>query len=237
MKVHRFIGDFDLSKKKITSEDRNIINQLKNVLRLKAGDAIVLGDGKGNEADTNITTLHNSLVEFSVGAVRAIENEPPVDGILYCAVLKNENFETVVQKATEIGVKRIQPIITERTVKTNLRMDRLQKIAREAAEQSGRAVLPVISEPISFTEAAKEAINNDGNFFFDPTVRREHPHDVRIVDTAGIFIGPEGGWTDKERDIAEHYRFHFMSLGKLVLRGETAAIIATYLALYGSALE
>jgi 16S rRNA (uracil1498-N3)-methyltransferase len=237
MKKHRFIGDFDLSNKKVKSSDKEIINQLRNVLRIKVGDEVILGDGQGNQAEARIKVLQAKSVEFETNQIGKNENEPPISATLYSAILKNENFELVVQKATEIGIAIIQPITTDRTVKLNIRENRLQKIIREAAEQSGRGILPELHSPLPFKEAVKKSIDNDANFFFDQHMNIEHPHDVRIVDRAGIFIGPEGGWTDKEREIAEHFRFHFVNLGKLTLRAETAAIIASYLAMYGGVIE
>jgi 16S rRNA (uracil1498-N3)-methyltransferase len=237
MKKHRFIGNFDLTKKKAITTDVEIINQLKNVLRLKAGELFLISDGQGREANAQIVVLQNKLVEFEIEDAHRIDNEPSVTGTLYCSILKRENFELVVQKATEIGVKKIQPLTTARTVKLNLRDDRLKKIAKEAAEQSGRVIVPEICQPIKFELAVKKSIDNDVNFFFDQNISKEPPHDVRIVDTAGIFIGPEGGWTEQEQALAEHFRFHFANLGKLTLRAETAAIIASYLALYGGIIE
>ena len=84
---------------------------------------------------------------------------------LYCAVLKRENFEWVVQKCTELGIRAIIPIVTTRTVKTGLKMDRLRIIAKEAAEQSGRGIIPVINNPLEFDRALEEAKHQQNIFF------------------------------------------------------------------------
>ena len=139
MAIQRFFGNFDFSEKeigkKIEISDKNIIHQIKNVLRLKIGDEIVLCDGKSNEAVSKI--IDSPIVRFaedsakrsgnkdslSLEIVKVFKNnnESEKDIILYCSILKKENFELVVQKAVEIGVKEIIPIITKRTVKLNLK--------------------------------------------------------------------------------------------------------------------
>src|SRR3989344_1430161 len=137
MKINRFIGDFDFTKSSVLTTDRGLINQLRNVLRIEIGTDVILGDGKGNEAVATLSRIDASTAVFEIQKVAKNKNEPRIKIILYAAILKHENFEFVVEKSTEVGVAEIQPIITDRTVKTGLRLDRLEKIAKEAAEQSG----------------------------------------------------------------------------------------------------
>ena len=155
MKIHRFIDNFDLSglEIEITGE---IAHQMAKVLKLEIGEQVELCDGKGINAQGKITKLskNSTIVE-----IEKITKESPTQKsiTLFCAVLKKENFELVVQKTTECGIQKIIPIITTRTVKTGLNMERLQKIAKEACEQSGRNYLPEIFEPITF-EKKKEKV-------------------------------------------------------------------------------
>ncbi len=234
MKIHRFIDDFDLSGlpaqagKEIEITDE-IAHQMAKVLKLEIGEQVELCDGKGTNAQGKITKLskNSTIVE-----IEKITKESPAQKsvTLFCAVLKKENFELVVQKATECGIQKIIPIITTRTVKTGLNMERLQKIAKEACEQSDRSYLPEISEPITFEESLEIAKENDTNVIFDAS--GEDFKNIQIESRKiSIFIGPEGGWTPEEiKKATEENKFSVASLGKNILRGETAAIIASYLA-------
>jgi 16S rRNA (uracil1498-N3)-methyltransferase len=227
MKIHRFIDNFDLSGKKveITSE---IAHQMAKVLKLEIGEQVELCDGKGINAQGKIIKLskNSTIVE-----IEKITKESPAQKsiTLFCAVLKKENFELVVQKATESGIQKIIPMITTRTVKTGLNMERLQKIAKEACEQSGRNYLPEIFEPITFEESLEKAKENNINIIFDAS--GENFKNIKNESkNIGIFIGPEGGWTHEEIKKATENKFSVASLGTNILRGETAAIIASYLA-------
>jgi len=123
MRAHRFIGDFDLNKDGISSGDQELIKQLKQVLRLSAGDRVVLCNGKNQEREAEIKLLTKDQVEFELlGKITEISLLPK-EVTLYCAVLKKENFELVVQQATEVGVTKIVPITTKRTeLQTNCRI-------------------------------------------------------------------------------------------------------------------
>jgi 16S rRNA (uracil1498-N3)-methyltransferase len=133
-----------------------------------------------------------------------------------------------VQKAVEAGVHRVIPVVTARTVKLGLKIDRLAKIAQEAAEQGGRGIVPEISEPIKFKYAIKLAAEHDVNYFFDAE-GEEYSRPKLLSATVGVWIGPEGGWEDFEIEAARQSNFVIASLGKLVLRAETAATVAVYL--------
>jgi len=230
MRFHRFIGNFDLSKKPARITDKEILAQWKNVLRLKAGSQIILADGKRNEAVAEIKRLTKDFAELEIAAVTKNEKEPAIEVFLYCAVLKKENFELTVQKATEAGAAGIIPIITRHTVKLNLNHDRLLKIAKEAAEQSGRAIIPMIHRPLAYEEAIRHAKEYGVPFFFEIGAAPFDPK--RLQDSgeksAAVFIGPEGGWDEEEVKMARIYDLKVVGLGGLTLRSETAAIIATW---------
>lgn len=229
MRLHRFIGNFDLSKKELSIDDADFINQVKNVLRFKVGDELILCDGKRNEAKVRFIELENLVSKLEILEVYENENEPENYVVLYCSLLKKENFELAVQKAVEVGVKEIIPIITARTVKFGLNFERLNKIIKEAAEQSGRGVLPKLNETIDFAKAVAEAKNkNEINLFFNIG---ESPLGSRTskFKKIGVFVGPEGGWTEEEMKIAQSNGCILVGLGKTVLRAETAAVVASYL--------
>ncbi len=207
--------------------DQEVVGQIKNVLRLKLGEKIVVGDGLGHEMLAEITGISKSSIILKATKVQENDNEPKNSVTLYCSVLKKENFELVVQKATEIGIKTIVPVISERTIKLGLNKERLEKIAKEAAEQSGRGIVPVILEPMSFEEAVANVSSVGSSFLFDSSgeVLKEASLNVEIT----AFIGPEGGWTERELSLARNNGFSIVSLGKLTFRAETAAIIASYI--------
>lgn len=233
MKIHRFIGDFKPEGDYLELKDEELVNQVKNVLKLKPGEQIILSDGRGEEMPAVIKSFHQKFIGLAILPKKQNVNDPKTSVILYCAVLKSENFEWVAEKATEVGARRIVPVISDRTVKLNLKLDRMRKIVKEAAEQSGRGTLPEIGEIVDFEDAVFEARDNEINLFFDPSGEAlEKPQWFGMYggQKAGVFIGPEGGWTDKELDTARENNFQIVSLGKLVLRAETAAIIAVYLA-------
>src|SRR3989344_3618333 len=142
MRLHRFIGDFDLSKEYLKISDRELVNQLKNVFRLKTGDELLLGDGKKNEALACVEEISKGSATLIIKGTLINANEPEIYGILYCSILKKENFELAAQKAVEAGISEIVPVIGKRTVKTSLNIPRLEKISKEAAEQSGRGIVP-----------------------------------------------------------------------------------------------
>lgn len=235
MRLHRFIGNFDFSRNHFKILDAEILNQVKNVLRLKKGDNLILCDGKLSEALVCITELGKKFLEVEILENYMNKNESGLHAILYCSILKRENFEWVAQKATEVGIKEIVPVISQRTVKLGIKKDRLEKIIREAAEQSGRGTLPILREAVNFGEALESAKGNDLNLFFEMDSPFLDPAELREMKTKriGIFIGPEGGWSPEELDImskkaGETQNFKLRGLGKLTLRAETAAVAASW---------
>ena len=167
MRLNRFFINENLKVWNITVTDKDFINQARNVLRLKIGDKLILCDGSLNEATAEIAKLNKESTELKILETGKNKNEPEKHVTLYCPILKKENFEWAVKKRWKIGVKEIAPIIAVRTVKFGLNYERLNKIIKEAAEQSGRGVLPILREPISFDEAVNQAKSaNDLNLFF-----------------------------------------------------------------------
>ncbi len=234
MKIHRFIGNYDLSKTEIEIEDMSQINQIKNVLRLKKGDKIVLSDGKGQEAEITLTLISNNKI---TGIVEKANRPASAQSFgetrkvnLYLAILKKENFELAVQKAVECGISSITPVITERTIKTGLNAARLEKIILEASEQCGRSIVPTFFPILNFKDAIEN--NTDKEKVIFHLVNEDYKPD-KNAKTASIFVGPEGGFTEKEIELAKNSGFSVASLGSLTLRGETAAMIGTYRAVHG----
>lgn len=231
MRLHRFMVDLKLQVGRVELRDEEAASQIRNVLRLRVGDSLILCDGNLGEATAKVLAYKGDRVELQIDDLKQNQNEPTVDVTLYCALLRKENFEVVVQKATELGVGRIVPLLTQRTVKLQTREDRLLKIAKEAAEQSGRGVIPEIAEALEFGAAAIHAkANHSKTFFFSigSSEFRIQTAGIKPSSKVGIFVGPEGGWDASEIETAKANGFELVGLGPLTLRGETAAIVATY---------
>lgn len=228
MKIHRFIGPYQLATGTLRLDDEDLAHQMRSVLKLDVGETVIIGDGSGSEATCRILRYDRGAVILEGISLGHNANELPGRTTLYCAVLKSDNFELAAQKATEVGISEIVPILTERTVKGSLRIERVQKIVREAAEVAGRGLIPVVREVVPIERVLTEASKNDVNFFFDPS-GTVFSGVAKSVRHAGIWIGPEGGWNEKELELARELGMRITSLGPLVLRAETAVIVATYM--------
>ena len=234
MRLHRFFIDTPLTPGTARVKDAQLVNQWKNVLRLRVGDKLIVCKD-GREADAVIDALSSDEASLTVGQLRTVGAEPQNHVTLCAAILKRENFEWAVQKATEVGVKEIIPIISERTVKTGLKMDRLRMIAKEAAEQCGRGMIPVIHEPMEFEKAIETKREGTHIFFHISPDTLFAPIPSPNPSPSFVWIGPEGGWTDAEASLAKDVGMEISSLGPRALRAETAAVVAAYLACTGGA--
>ncbi|MBI2483803.1 16S rRNA (uracil(1498)-N(3))-methyltransferase [Candidatus Uhrbacteria bacterium] len=231
MRRNRFLRDFDISLRTIVSDDRELVSQIRTILKLPIGEHVTLTDGAGREIDAAIQSLSSNKVVFErTSEVRVIDTGFPC--VLYCAIIKHDRFEYVVQKATEIGVTEIVPIMSSRTVKRHVRTARLAAIAREAVEQSGQAWMPLIREPITFVSALHEASDRGGGVVFcDPAGKDIFLHAELLSNKKiSLLIGPEGGWDDHERVAAREAHLSSASLGNTTLRADTAAIVAVFIA-------
>lgn len=231
MKLHRFFTQFDPREPRMLLWDKEITHQVVDVLHLQRGEKIILCDGTGNEALYTITRLDSRGLDLEFENLYRNANEPRVRVTLHCCLLKRENFEWVAQKAVETGIAEIHPIISRRTVKTDFKAERLERIIKEAAEQSGRGIVPTIQPVGYFFDAAKECSLKSRQLLFDVNGGGLEPLMAlkRQAAQFGIWIGPEGGWDPEELERAADLGFLTASLGGLTLRGETAAVIASYL--------
>ncbi|MBI5221697.1 MAG: 16S rRNA (uracil(1498)-N(3))-methyltransferase [Candidatus Magasanikbacteria bacterium] len=226
LKRHYFIGNFIFNLKEVICLDTEIIHHIKDVLKLKEGEEVMLCDGQGKAAIVKIEKIDKKEINFFVrNFLPSAVNDKKI--VLYAALLKRDSFEWLLQKATEAGVSEIVPIVSERTVKIGLNEKRWQKIIKEAAEQSQSLILPKLHQIQNFKEAVKN--KNGIGVFFDPA--GEDIKNVKINDSIiSLFVGPEGGWTDKEIQLCRDSGLDFVNLGTSILRAETAATVAVYLA-------
>lgn len=198
---------------------------LANVLRLKVGAEVLLFDGQSGEWLAKIVVAQKSRLRLSVQE-KSREPETIPDAWLAFAPVKRAQTDWLVEKATELGAARLIPVMTQRTVVDRVKLDRLEAIAIEAAEQCGRTVLPEIAEPLSLARLLKER-DPDRPLYFADEKGGERAADTFRPGPALILTGPEGGFTQEERATVRSAPNAIpISLGPRILRAETAALAA-----------
>ncbi len=211
-------------------------------LRMKQGEELILCDGKGTEAVCAVASLCPESVVLDVKERRASETEPKTRVTLYQALPKADKMEYIVQKAVELGVYRIVPVLTSRCIsrpdeKTAAKKrERLCKIAAEAAKQSGRGIIPEVDGVLTFKNAVKE-MSTAGLpiFFFEHASLplRKYMEKYTGGDIA-VMVGAEGGFSDEEAAFAEENGLLSASLGPRILRCETAPVAALAAIMYAA---
>ncbi len=204
---------------------------LTRVLRVETGQRYEISDN-GNAYVAEITSVRKQHVTFRL-LERLPLRPPPVRLLLYAALIKFDHFEWMIEKATELGVERIVPIRAERTERgldqaAAKRLERWRRIGVEASQQSRRDHLPAVQELADF----EDVLASDARWRFacdeeaGAPLLSCAPDERRPEDTVAVLIGPEGGWTDRERENFRAAGWQSASLGPQILRAETAAIAA-----------
>jgi 16S rRNA (uracil1498-N3)-methyltransferase len=219
---------------------------LRDVLRLKTGDDVSVFDGQGKEFHGRVAESRRDWATIDIVAeVTPQRPESPLRLNLAVALLKGEKFDLVVQKTTELGVTQVIPVATKLAdvrlrdeSDASKRVTRWQRIALEAAKQSGRARVPIIAAPLPLEQFINDPNLNGPRLLF--TEREGHSladAQAQLTNATDltILIGAEGGWTDAELDLAKENGWLLVTLGGRVMRAETAAISITALLqhLYG----
>lgn len=226
MRLHRFYVPDEIGKQEVIKvKDAKLIHQWRDVFRYTTGAQILLFDGSGSEFLGIIERINPDFAEIRILEVMKEVKKEAAGGIwIAAALIKNDNFDWILQKTTELGVSGILPVIAERTVKQNLKMDRSIRIVQEAAEQSGRLDVPEVKEPKGLIEVL-EAF--DGKVIVCQGGEDSKPFSKKMLNTKGktlFVVGPEGGWSPKELDYFKKKKYVSVSIGKNVLRAETAAV-------------
>jgi 16S rRNA (uracil1498-N3)-methyltransferase len=208
-------------------------NYLGNVLRLGAGAQLLVFDGLSGEWLARIGDAGKRRMTLSVER-RTREAESIPDAWLAFAPVKRAQTDWLVEKATELGVARLIPVMTRRTVAERVRLDRLESIAIEAAEQCGRTRVPQIVEPVPLRRFVEE-LDPARHFYFADEGGGDPASSSFREGPAVILIGPEGGFAEEERAFVRGAGALPISLGPRILRAETAALaaLATYMAVAG----
>jgi 16S rRNA (uracil1498-N3)-methyltransferase len=212
-------------------------HHLKNVARIKPGEKVWLIDKSGKSYIARVDQIEKNQTRLSILDTKE-KIEPRVKVTLAQALIKARNFELILQKATELGIKEFLPVITSRSVvkiddKLENKMARWAKIAREAAKQSGVFQVPVILMPKTLEDVVRDRmdtikifLNESGGkplrYFLVSNSTEKWPE--QHPSSALVLIGPEGGWTEAEEEDIVSHGFEAISLGRQILRAETAAI-------------
>lgn len=212
------------------------------VLRLRAGDELTLCDGCGTDFSGVIEDVGVGQYTVKILSQEPSRSEPDVQCTVYMAFAKSDKFEHVIQKATELGAVRIVGFPSARCVskpdeRIAKKLERWQKIAASAAEQSGRGRIPVVSVVKSYAEAVQSAAQADAKFFFyenERTVSLRSALSGSTPATVSLMTGPEGGFERSEVAQAEAAGLQVCSLGPRILRCETAPLCALSAVLYAT---
>jgi 16S rRNA (uracil1498-N3)-methyltransferase len=201
-------------------------------LRLRPGERVVLFDEDGAEHEVELSRVADRAAEGIIVASRRPQREPAFDLVLAPALLKGDRMDLVVEKATELGVRRIAPVVSRHVVGRGSRVDRWRRIAAAAAEQSGRTRVPLIDAPVELTALVRAvwpalrvlAWEGERGVSFESL--------PASAGAAIAVVGPEGGFAPDEVDAARDAGFATVALAPRILRAETAAIVTAALCLH-----
>lgn len=222
MKLHRFYVPESLGSDIFLQVDA-LVHQLKTVFRMEAGDSIVLFNSDGLDRVYTIDELSKKHLRAHASGVTQASVLPHVHVTVCLAQIRKERFEWALEKMTELGVSHVVPLVTDRTERSSVKLERAQKIVQEAAEQCGRGDVPTIEDPQTIPEILKKY--PDALMCDISGVPMSDLNTKYLLPTT-ILIGPEGGWTPQEMALFEKHGVKKISLGRTTLRAETAAMIA-----------
>jgi 16S rRNA (uracil1498-N3)-methyltransferase len=244
MRLTRVFVEGVLSSGSLVELPRDTGAHLAKVLRARSGDEVVLFNGDGREFSAVLETVRDSRVSASIGAARSMDRESPFQLTLVQCVPRGDRMDFIVQKSTELGVARIVPVLSQRSV---VRLDATQAASKQAhwhavavsaCEQCGRNRLPIVEAPqplLSYLGALapRGAAGRMLRLVLEPERARQTQRETPSIDIdaspasgAEIAIGPEGGFTEDELEAFNLTTFSRVALGPRVLRTETAAIAA-----------
>ncbi|MCU7881399.1 MAG: 16S rRNA (uracil(1498)-N(3))-methyltransferase [Candidatus Thiodiazotropha sp. (ex Lucinoma aequizonata)] len=240
MRVPRFYTRHPLHKDAEVSLEEEPSHHLRQVLRLRTGGSINLFNDNGDEYTTILTFVSKQCVNATVGTQIRREPDSKLTVHLLISISRGERMDFALQKATELGVCRITPVFTKRCVvklnekKSASRVTHWNKLVVNACEQSGRCRIPTIDHPVELKEAIARQ-NSNLALLLDHRSHKRLDHIDNPNSSVSILIGPEGGLSTDERDLADQHGFIAIRLGPRIMRTETAplAMIAAIQTLWG----
>ncbi len=212
------------------------VNHIKNVLRMKQGDEIIICNGQGKDCYCIINRVTENEIISDIQTTKDTDSELKTRITLFQGLPKSDKMELIIQKAVELGVYEIVPVMTKRVIvklddkkKEEKKLERWQAIAEGAAKQSGRGIIPIIKPVQSYVQAIEYAKTLDQNIIPYENAKgmqftREIMNNLTAYHTVGVFIGPEGGFEETEIDRAVQAGIKPITLGKRILRTETAGM-------------
>lgn len=236
-----FVKPEDINENEIKIFDEEY-NHIKNVLRLKCGDKITVCDGAGTDYSALIDSFGSNCVFAGILSSQGNLTEPPIDVVLYQGVPKSDKMDLIIQKSVELGIKRIVPVLTERTIvkfgnekDMGAKVSRWQRIALEASKQCNRGMVPVIERPMTYTNALESS--RDSQLRIIPFENEKGNTLKRILKcdskkSISVFIGPEGGFSEDEVKRAKLSGIEPVTLGPRILRTETAGFVVLSILMY-----
>ena len=238
-----FIEDENAAEDFVTIEGSDV-NHIKNVLRMKPGEKIRVCTRNGQNYFCSISDITESFVRADILEKEAESTELPCRIYLFQGLPKNDKMEWIIQKTVELGVYEVIPVAMKNCVvkldekKAAKKLQRWQAIAESAAKQSKRTVIPAVKQPVTYKEALKIASELDITLVpyenergMDAT--REIMGQLKVGQTIGVVVGPEGGFAPEEIALVdEHATMHRISLGRRILRTETAGLAALAMLVY-----
>ncbi|KAB7777644.1 16S rRNA (uracil(1498)-N(3))-methyltransferase [Xanthomonas sp. LMG 12459] len=210
----------------------DVANHLLRVLRLREGDPCVLFNGDGCDYPAELLQAGKRNASVRIGAAQPVDNESPLAITLLQGVARGEKMDLILQKATELGVAAIVPVWAERTevkldaARVDKRVAHWRSVVISACEQSGRARVPQLSAPLALADAARAAADSPCRLILDPQGEQRLRSLAIGGAAATIAIGPEGGWSPRDRATLEAAGFVGLRLGPRILRTETAGLAA-----------
>ena len=212
------------------------------VLRLRPGEDVIICDGEGTDYKCRLVSSDKEQAEAEVIEVRRCPAEPSVAVTVLCGLPKGDKVDYIIQKCVEAGASEIGFFLSKHCVarpdEPEKKLERWQRIAEEAAKQSGRGVIPQVGWAGDFAQALDIAVKRDLGLFMYETGEREALNAVleanKGVATAAIVTGPEGGFAEFEAKLAKICGLHVCSMGERILRCETAPIVALTAVMYAT---
>lgn len=219
------------------------VNHIKNVLRMKVGDKLRISSGDNVDYICCISAIDEGKIRADILSIDEMGNELPIKVYLFQGLPKQEKMEFIIQKMIELGVYSIIPVAMKRCVvklddkKAKSKVERWNSIAESAAKQSKRSIIPQVHQVMTFREALAYAKNLDIKLL--PYECAEGMEKTRTIveqltvgQSVGIFIGPEGGYDLTELELAKEYEWESITLGKRILRTETAGMMLMSVLMY-----
>ncbi len=213
-----------------------LVHQIVRVLKLRIGEEITLVDGAGERVEAEIVGYSERSVEVRVQETKKepVLHVAPASHIrtyVCAAILKKDHFEWLTEKLAELGVSDLIPLVTARTIKKEVRLDRLETIAREAMEQSEQARAMTIHAPVDIMGAVRTLTRSGVKAVVADTGKnlKTLSDTLKHTQATAVFVGPEGGWSDEERAFfTNEYNYPLVTVGSSILKGETAGIVVGY---------